>query len=397
MATGRRTRLKIVETAPDLGEVAPPRPRSLGETLRAERERRNWKIPDLAQHLKIRRVHLEAIEAGRFNALPGPTYAVQFVRSYADVLGLDSGEMVRRFRDEVEGLDRRLELNFPQPLAESRLPAGIVVLVSVVIAGLGYGAWTQFNQGARVALPRVEAVPQQLVERLPPAPPIAAAPAPEIVVLPTGTERQAAPTPAAPPAAEVPQPAPPAAVVTVPPVPAPPVIVAAPPASVTAPPAPAPAPISVAPSAPQETPAPPPPAAMLPTPAPLAPAGDGPRTFGDVGGNGRVTVHAQADSWVQVREPGGTVVFMRILRSGETYQSPARADLLLTTGSAGALEIRVDGKPVPTIGRVGVVKRDVVLDPQRLVAGTAAPPDPPMRATPQAVPQPAPAAPVGGG
>ena len=105
MATGRRTRLKIVETAPDPGEVAPVRPRSLGETLRAERERRNWKIPDLAQHLKIRRVHLEAIEAGRFNALPGPTYAVQFVRSYADVLGLDSGEMVRRFYAEVTADD----------------------------------------------------------------------------------------------------------------------------------------------------------------------------------------------------------------------------------------------------------------------------------------------------
>src|SRR5262245_5102962 len=109
MAAARNTRLKLVETPPDPVEAPDARAlQRVGATLREERERRGWNVPELAQHLKIRRVHLEAIEAGRFAALPGPTYAVKFVRAYAEALGLDPDEMVRRFRDEVEGLDRRV-------------------------------------------------------------------------------------------------------------------------------------------------------------------------------------------------------------------------------------------------------------------------------------------------
>jgi cytoskeleton protein RodZ len=65
------------------------------------------------------------------------------------------------------------------------------------------------------------------------------------------------------------------------------------------------------------------------------------------------------------------VVFTNILRSGDAYNVPNRADLSLYTGSAGALEITVDGKVVPSIGQHGAVRRDVLLDPDRLQAGTA--------------------------
>jgi cytoskeleton protein RodZ len=43
----------------------------------------------------------------------------------------------------------------------------------------------------------------------------------------------------------------------------------------------------------------------------------------------------------------------------------------LRTGNAGALEIAVDGKPVPSIGGIGALRRDVALDPTELTAGTA--------------------------
>ena len=65
------------------------------------------------------------------------------------------------------------------------------------------------------------------------------------------------------------------------------------------------------------------------------------------------------------------MVFTSILRSGDAYRVPNRSDLSLYTGSAGALEITVDGKVVPSIGQHGAVRRDVVLDPDRLLAGTA--------------------------
>jgi cytoskeleton protein RodZ len=50
---------------------------------------------------------------------------------------------------------------------------------------------------------------------------------------------------------------------------------------------------------------------------------------------------------------------------------PNRSNLFLMTGNAGGIEIIVDGKSVPAIGRPGVVRDNVALVPERLIAGTA--------------------------
>jgi cytoskeleton protein RodZ len=86
---------------------------------------------------------------------------------------------------------------------------------------------------------------------------------------------------------------------------------------------------------------------------------------------GKVTIKALADCWIQVRAPDQSIVFSRVLRSGETYTVPQRGGLSLRTGNAGALEIAVDGKTAPSIGGIGALRRDVVLDPTELAAGTA--------------------------
>jgi cytoskeleton protein RodZ len=48
-----------------------------------------------------------------------------------------------------------------------------------------------------------------------------------------------------------------------------------------------------------------------------------------------------------------------------------RSGLILRTGNAGALAILVDGKPAPAIGAVGTLRRNVMLEPEALLAGTA--------------------------
>jgi cytoskeleton protein RodZ len=60
-----------------------------GEILRQAREARGESIADLVHTLKLSQQQLEAIESGRFNALPGPTFVRGFVRNYARHLGLD--------------------------------------------------------------------------------------------------------------------------------------------------------------------------------------------------------------------------------------------------------------------------------------------------------------------
>src|SRR5262245_40604116 len=85
----------------------------VGELLRMTRERQGQELQSVANQLRIRLAYLQAIEDGRFRDLPGSTYAVGFVRSYADYLGLDGGDVVRRFREEAARVRGRPKLVFP--------------------------------------------------------------------------------------------------------------------------------------------------------------------------------------------------------------------------------------------------------------------------------------------
>ena len=79
-----------------------------------------------------------------------------------------------------------------------------------------------------------------------------------------------------------------------------------------------------------------------------------------------------ADSWVQVRNAAGAIVATHYLRPGDSYVVPNEDGLSMITGNAGGLEISVDGDTVPALGGSGVVLRNVRLDAQRLLDGTAA-------------------------
>ena len=75
---------------------------------------------------------------------------------------------------------------------------------------------------------------------------------------------------------------------------------------------------------------------------------------------------------MQIQGPNNELVLTRILRTGDIYQVPNRSGLLMVTGNAGALELRVDGNLVGSLGPVGVVRRNVSLDPETLAANTMA-------------------------
>jgi cytoskeleton protein RodZ len=62
---------------------------------------------------------------------------------------------------------------------------------------------------------------------------------------------------------------------------------------------------------------------------------------------------------------------MKVLAVGETYTVPDEPGLFLRIGNAGGLTISVDGKALPPLGRMGE-RKSFILDPQRLLAGTAA-------------------------
>ena len=150
----------------------------VGAGLREVRERLGWKLPDVADALRIRLPYLEAIERGELAALPGSAYQTGFVRSYAQILGLDPEEILRRFRAEG-GIETaaKAELSFLAPVPDRAVPTGAIVLVGVVLLLVGYGLWYRHTEHERRLAQSVPQVPAELAPlAVPPKPPAAPAP-----------------------------------------------------------------------------------------------------------------------------------------------------------------------------------------------------------------------------
>ena len=465
---------------------------SIADTLRLARQEHGQDLRTVAQVLRIRYAYLEAIEKGAFEQLPGAAYAIGFLRTYAEFLGLDGQQIVERFKCEVQGVEPKLDLVFPEPVAHNRIPGGAIVLISMVLLGLAYGGWFYLSNEGKSIADLMPPLPERLQAMLAGGGDGPGGATPEAAALaPGGTQGAAPPAYSPPESAEAESQAPTETADPVidadtePPapaelaardVPAPVADFEAAPDDVVAPEAAAendtPAPEAVetfgAPaqdavqafeaSAPEiaetlETPVPEiveaaetpnselmgetseaaaastPPAAPAPirstapaTPltAPLAApvaapvaamaipvrrattASAGsvepmldetvvipappmatrdmvlsterlPRVYGESNLGTRIVVRAVQDSWVQVRNRQDALLLTRVLRSGDTYYVPSQDGLTLLTGNAGGIVIEVDGVAVAPLGPVGAVRRQIALDPVRLLDGTAQP------------------------
>lgn len=73
----------------------------LGQVLQEARIKKGMSIEDLQNATKIQKRYLEYIEAGQFEKLPGSFYTRAFVKNYAEVVGLDSKEILETYQNEV--------------------------------------------------------------------------------------------------------------------------------------------------------------------------------------------------------------------------------------------------------------------------------------------------------
>jgi cytoskeletal protein RodZ len=77
----------------------------IGSSLREARLRQDLDFPELEERTKIRPKYLRALEDERFDILPAPTYIRGFLRSYADVLGLDGQPFVDEYNTRFAVLE----------------------------------------------------------------------------------------------------------------------------------------------------------------------------------------------------------------------------------------------------------------------------------------------------
>ncbi len=360
----------------------------VGRLLRHTRNGLGQSVEDVCQLLRIRKIYIEAIENSDYSVLPGGPYGLGFVKAYAEHLGLDGAEIVRRFRVESNAPAARSELSFPKPVQESRVPGGAVLLIAALLGIGAYGGWYYLSSQGKTIADLVDPLPERLAsytsggeQAVPERNLENAADARAAEVEPSASAEQPAETAEAPaddsnaPASVVTEQEPVAETAEAPQV-ADTVPAETPAAQNEV--AEAPAPTAQAPE--QST-------AQSPSSAPVAPAAEtasvpaapavdevgGGRVFGAVNLDSRVTIEAVETSWVRIREGDGNILLTRMLSAGDTYRVPNKNGLMLEVGNAGALTYSIDGKEALPVGEYGAVISDFSLDVEALEGAGAAP------------------------
>ena len=93
-------------------------PTSLGAYLKRERERRGLALRTISESTKVSVALLEGLEADDISRWPGGIFRRAFVRSYAQCVGLDPDDVVRRFQVQHQP---------PEPVDPTSHPFGTVL------------------------------------------------------------------------------------------------------------------------------------------------------------------------------------------------------------------------------------------------------------------------------
>ena len=253
-------------------------------------------IAAVSQVLKIKPEHLAALEEGDIQALPGRAYAIGFVRSYAEFLGLDPAACVERYKTEIAGRGEPEEAvpTIQIEQEERKLPQGWIVFVVLLLIAVIWGGYYLSVSANCMLAQNVTPVPATVAQQAGIERPSPATPLPAFTIT-----RAAAAAPATP------------------------------------------APTTLASVQPQATPQ----SEVEPAVLPQGSA------YGLGNKNSRVTLRVHRLTRVLVQGPSGTIYINRTLYPGDTYRAPNLVGLLLTAGDAAGVEVILDGEPMGRIAQ----------------------------------------------
>lgn len=309
----------------------------IGAQLVALREKRGMSIEDVSARLKVSAQKLQRLESGQWDSLPEMPFVQGVVRGYARMMGADPEPLVEPLRR----FGRASQIEIPQPHSsapsipkspvrfrspvatqQAKWPWALAALIVIAGAAWYFGGGHKTSRGSADVADLASA----------PSADAAAEPASQPVVAdadatPPGadasntsnTTTTSSTTPVAPLATATVASAAAAQSATV----GAGLIAAVDPTHVVA--ALASSPVAAAP------------APQAPASAPSASAA----------GNGKIALRLKSDSWVEVRQKDGKVVFSQLLRAGSTQEISGDAPLKVVVGNvAGVESLQFNGQPV---------------------------------------------------
>lgn len=321
---------------------------SAGSLLRAARERQGMHIAALAAALKVAPRKLELLETDRYDELHDATFVRALALSMCRALRIDAQPVLARLPQaggqRLDDVHRGLNQPFRDrmPVADAAewprlLNAPVIGAIVLAVAALalyllpGRGWWpTGADKDAAAG---------------------ASAPAGEVAATAaSGSEASASgtsvivglATSAVEAAASVIAPA------------------SSTPATVSKPVVPAAVPVSPSATTASETAAPVV-AAPMPAPAAVTPAPVGAIAAPPAASGGVLKMHAQAESWVEVRDRDGRVIVQRTLAAGESVATDGVLPLRVTVGNAAGTQVEFRGQPVvlTPLGRDNVARLEL--------------------------------------
>lgn len=297
---------------------------AVGSRLAQLRETRGWTVDDVSARLKVAPQKLRALEAGDISHLPGVTFALGVVRSYAKMLGVDPEPFAQALRRErgVPEVDLSMPASSGTDLPRGRVSiplggssrhhpwlwgTGIVVVVVVAVlmwhtGGDSSSLLARFKSGdaEHASAASAPAASSSFVE---------------------GAASSGA---SAAVANEVPAPA----------------VASAAPAPAVASAAPAPAPVAPVVTAAASQP-------VVATTAASAAVPAQPASVAVAAGQSMIELKVKQDSWFSVRDKSGKELFSGLVHGGEAKQVAGDGPFKVTIGNKAGLDaIAFDGKPV---------------------------------------------------
>lgn len=113
----------------------------VGGELATARISQGLSLSDISSQLRISVKYLEFLENGEREKLPGATYVLGFIRSYAKCLDLEADAMCQRLIETMSASDRQPEYHFIENKTAGGGDWRNMIMIGVVLIIVSYTAW----------------------------------------------------------------------------------------------------------------------------------------------------------------------------------------------------------------------------------------------------------------